>query len=124
LAAAVPTPPTRDEIALLAETLEEMRQSLSARDERMQMMLSGIAHEVRNPLGGMELYAGLLREELTGDADTRAHVVRIDRELPHLKRVVAEFLEYARRPRPELAAVDCRALLEDVRDVLGKDLAD
>ena len=30
----------------------------------MQMMLSGIAHEVRNPLGGMELFCGLLAEDL------------------------------------------------------------
>ena len=121
---AVPPLRSHDEIALLAETLEEMRASLRARDERMQMMLSGIAHEVRNPLGGIELFAGLLREEVAGDAEKTAHVARIERELEHLKAVVAQFLEYSRRPPPELARVDCRALLEDVRDVLGKDLAD
>jgi len=121
---AVPKLRSRDEIAVLAETLEEMRASLRARDERMQMMLSGIAHEVRNPLGGIELFAGLLREEVSGDAEKTAHVARIERELEHLKTVVAQFLEYSRRPPPELARVDCRALLEDVRDVLGKDLAD
>ena len=53
-----------DEVAVLAQALETMREGLLARDERMQMMLAGIAHEVRNPLGGMELFAGLLREEL------------------------------------------------------------
>jgi signal transduction histidine kinase len=115
---------SRDEVALLAETIEEMRRALAARDERMQMMLSGIAHEIRNPLGGMELYAGLLREELASDPERRGHVERIERELAHLKAVVAEFLEYARRPRPELADVDCRALLEDVHDVLAKDASD
>ena len=30
----------------------------------MQMMLAGIAHELRNPMGGLELYAALLREGL------------------------------------------------------------
>src|SRR5262249_11083535 len=120
----VPKLRSRDEIAVLAETLEEMRASLRARDERTQMMLSGIAHEVRNPLGGIELFAGLLREEVTGDPDKTAHVLRIERELEHLKTVVAQFLEYSRRPPPDLARVDCRALLEDVRDVLGKDFTD
>ncbi len=57
---------SRDEIGTVAETLEDMRQQLRTRDERMQMMLAGIAHEVRNPLGGMELYAGLLRDDLCG----------------------------------------------------------
>ena len=76
-------------------------QQLRARDERMQMMLAGIAHEVRNPLGGIELYAGLLRDELAGDAEKLAHVQRIERELGHLKIIVNDFLEYARRPKPE-----------------------
>ena len=62
---------TRDEIGYLAARLDEMRAALQARDERMQMMLAGIAHEVRNPLGGLELYAGLLREGLAHAA--RAH---------------------------------------------------
>ena len=58
----------RDEVGLLAARLDEMRAALRARDERLQMMLAGIAHEVRNPLGGLELYAGLLRESLAGAA--------------------------------------------------------
>ncbi|HJZ87222.1 MAG TPA: HAMP domain-containing sensor histidine kinase [Polyangia bacterium] len=124
LALAIRAPGSRDEIALLTEAVEQMRRSLAARDERMQMMLSGIAHEVRNPLGGMELYAGLLRDELAADPDKLAQLGRIERELGHLKTVVADFLEYARRPRPELCEVDCQALLQDVRDVLGKDCAE
>jgi signal transduction histidine kinase len=121
---AVTVPASGDEIARLAETLDDMRRSLAARDERMQMMLAGIAHEVRNPLGGMELYAGILREDLAQDREKLEHVARIERELGHLKRVVAEFLEYARRPRPELAAVLCKDLLEEVASVLAKDAAD
>ena len=49
--------------------MEEMRKNILARDRQMQMMLSGIAHEVRNPLGGMELFSGILREELAGEPD-------------------------------------------------------
>ncbi|MCU1282921.1 MAG: integral rane sensor signal transduction histidine kinase, partial [bacterium] len=45
---------TNDEIGLVADTMDQMREQLRARDERMQMMLAGIAHEVRNPLGGLE----------------------------------------------------------------------
>jgi signal transduction histidine kinase len=112
-----------DEIGYLAAALEEMRQQLRARDERLQMMLAGIAHEVRNPLGGMELFAGLLREELEGDADKLVHVRRIERELGHLKTVVTEFLEYARRPRPELRPVDGATLVREVQQVLAAEAA-
>ena len=104
----VPAPLQRggDEVAVLARGLESMRQDLRARDERMQMMLAGIAHEVRNPLGGMELFVGLLREELGAapapDETSLGYVARVQKELKHLQAVVSDFLEYARRPRPQL----------------------
>jgi signal transduction histidine kinase len=110
-------PDSHDEIGLVADTMEQMRQQLRARDERMQMMLAGIAHEVRNPLGGLELYAGLLRDELAADPDKLAHVQRIERELTRLKTIVSDFLEYARRPKPSLADCDVAELLSEVRDI-------
>ena len=110
----------RDELGLLAETMDRMRAQLRERDARMQQMLAGIAHEVRNPLAGMTLFAGILRDEL-GDDERRAHVDKIARELGYLERVVQEFLEYARRPPPELAPVDTRALLEEVAQLVAAD---
>jgi nitrogen fixation/metabolism regulation signal transduction histidine kinase len=40
--------------------------------------------------------------------------VRIERELGYLERVVNDFLEYARRPKPELAEVPVADLLDEV----------
>jgi signal transduction histidine kinase len=116
LAARIPVE-TRDEIGFLAATLDDTRAALHARDERLQMMLAGIAHEVRNPLGGLELYAGLLRDALGGQPERLQEVARIERELGHLRTVVSEFLEYARRPTPELASVPVRPLLEEIREL-------
>jgi signal transduction histidine kinase len=106
--------PSRDEIGFLAETMDRMRRDLRQRDERMQQMMSGIAHEVRNPLGGIELFSGILREELAPGDERRAHVERIEREVAYLSAVVAEFLDYARRPQPELAAVELAPLAEAI----------
>jgi signal transduction histidine kinase len=111
----------RDEVGLLARTMNEMRQGLHERDTQMQMMLSGIAHEVRNPLGGIELFSGLLREELEGDAEKLEHVGRIDRELTHLKKVVGDFLDYARRAKPTMARVDLGALIGELCQLLAGD---
>jgi len=108
---------TRDEIGVLAQTLEETRAALRARDERLQMMLAGIAHEVRNPLGGLELYAGLLRDALGNQPERLDEVARIEREVGHLKAVVNEFLEFARRPTPRLEAVALRPLFDEIREL-------
>jgi signal transduction histidine kinase len=82
-------------------------------------MLAGIAHEVRNPLGGVELYAGLLRDGLADQPERLAEVSRIEREIQHLKAVVSEFLEYARRPALQAERFAARPLLEEVAELCG-----
>jgi signal transduction histidine kinase len=108
---------TDDEVGLLAATLEDARVALAARDERLQMMLAGIAHEVRNPLGGLELYAGLLREALLDQPERLEEVRRIEREVGHLQQVVNDFLAFARRAPPELDRVLVRPLFDEVREL-------
>jgi signal transduction histidine kinase len=105
---------SRDEIGVLAATMETMRGQLAERERALQQMLAGIAHEVRNPLAGMQLFTGILRDELPAGDERQGHVDRIASELGYLERVVSEFLDYARRPRPELAAVDGRGLVDEV----------
>ena len=112
---------SRDELGVLAATMETMRGQLAERERVLQQMLAGIAHEVRNPLAGMQLFTGILRDELPDGDERRGHVDRIARELRYLERVVSEFLEYARRPRPELVDVDLGALVEEVAQLVGAD---
>ncbi|MEZ4400981.1 MAG: HAMP domain-containing sensor histidine kinase [Kofleriaceae bacterium] len=107
-----------DELGVLADTMDAMRRQLAERDAHMQQMLAGIAHEVRNPLAGIQLYAGILREELADDARA-AHAAKIDREVGYLDRVVRDFLDFARRAAPELGPVDLAQLAAEVVDLVG-----
>jgi signal transduction histidine kinase len=117
-----PIPATStDEVGLLASTMNEMRQGLFERDQHMQLMLSGIAHEVRNPLGGIALFSGLLREDLQQDPERLQRVQLIERELGYLKKVVEDFLAYARRTPPALQEVQAGSLAGEVAEVLGPD---
>lgn len=111
-----------DELGVLARTMETMRRQLAERDARTQQMLAGIAHEVRNPLAGIQLYAGILRDELEGDPRA-AHAAKIDREVGYLERVVRDFLDFARRPPPELAPVELTALCREVAELAGAEAA-
>ncbi len=111
----------QDEIGLLARTMDEMRRNILARDRQMQMMLSGIAHEVRNPLGGMELFTGILEEELVEQPEKQAHVQRIQRELRYLAEVVKSFLEYARPMALDLRRVEWKDFSEELRLLLRSD---
>ncbi|MBK9031411.1 MAG: HAMP domain-containing histidine kinase [Myxococcales bacterium] len=113
---------SRDELGVLADTMDAMRRQLAERDAHMQQMLAGIAHEVRNPLAGIQLYAGILRDELDGDPRA-AHAGKIDREVGYLERVVRDFLDFARRPPPELDPVDVAALAREVAELAGPEAA-
>ena len=106
----------RDELGMLRDTLEEMRRALHARDEERETLLAGIAHEVRNPLGALDLFAGLLAEELQ-DRPEASHVARIRAELAALSKVVEEFLDYARTRPPLREPVDLSLLLAEVADL-------
>ena len=110
----------RDELGVLSQTMETMRAQLAERDARTQQMLAGIAHEVRNPLAGIQLYAGILRDELAGD-ERAGHAAKIDREVGYLEKVVRDFLDYARRPEIERAPLDAAALVREVAELLAGD---
>ncbi|HET9553779.1 MAG TPA: HAMP domain-containing sensor histidine kinase, partial [Anaeromyxobacteraceae bacterium] len=107
----------KDEIAELRDTLEEMRQGLAARDEERETLLAGIAHEVRNPLGGLTLFSAVLAEETAG-TPAAAHVERVQHEVTALTRVVEEFLDYARARPLVRQPVDLAALLAEVGDLV------
>ena len=120
-----------DEVARLGRTLEQMRTALVDRDAERQMMLAGIAHEIRNPLGGMELFSGLLEEglqELPDDAigtPVKQELVdqarRVKKELRYLTGVVNDFLAFARDTPPNREDVDVVALLHDVQSLCARD---
>ncbi|OGQ17380.1 MAG: hypothetical protein A2138_27265 [Deltaproteobacteria bacterium RBG_16_71_12] len=131
LAAALSTPPGDDEVARLGATLERMRKALVDRDAERQMMLAGIAHEVRNPLGGMELFSGLLEEGLTELPDDGVgkpvkdelvnQAQRVRKELRYLTGVVNDFLAFARDMPLQKEPVDIGALLDDVASLCRRD---
>lgn len=89
------------------------------RQESYGHIAAGIAHEVRNPLGGMALFAGLLREDLEGRDPELELLGRIEHELGVLERVVEEFLAYARSTPLETAEVRLSTLAAEVTALAG-----
>ncbi|MEQ8275123.1 MAG: HAMP domain-containing sensor histidine kinase [Deltaproteobacteria bacterium] len=112
------------ETVVLGRTMRAMTASLEAREEEMQMMLAGIAHEVRNPLGGIELFGGLLDEDLEEGDPRKKHVKKILRELGTLSKVVNDFLDFARRRPPEPREVDVNDMLFEVVSIADKDASE
>ncbi|MFG0285465.1 MAG: sensor histidine kinase [Phycisphaerales bacterium JB039] len=90
-----------------ANTLVERSRRLAALGE----MAAGIAHEVRNPLASIALYAEMLRSDLPAASEESELAGRIGDSVRALDAVVGDVLAFAREIRPRLAPVETEALL-------------
>lgn len=101
-----------DEIGRLARAMERMRTGIRRRDEQLRLMLSRVAHEIRNPLGGLELFAAAAQD--TEDPGERRRILdRVRKEVQGLNAIIDEFLGFARPGRTE-------PQLHDVRESVGE----
>jgi signal transduction histidine kinase len=107
-----------EEVTFLAHTMDEMRQAIARREQNLRMMLAGVAHEIRNPLGGIELFAGLLEKDVP--ETLRPQVQKILQEVRHLNFIVQDFLEYARPEESQRRRIELTALVNEVREALGE----
>ncbi len=111
-----------DELGYLGETMEEMRGQLLARDAQLRQMLAGVAHEIRNPLGGIEIYASLIADDLPADDSRRQHIHKVIEAVRVLDKVITEFLAFARPapPNPQWTGVD--RLVDDAAFLLAPEM--
>lgn len=107
------------EVGHLARALEEMRVAIIRREEELRLMLAQVAHEIRNPLGGIELFAGAAADGLPADDERRGHLEKIRSEAQELDRVITDFLAFARPQEPALRRIDLREPLQEAALMIG-----
>ena len=110
-----------DELARLARAMERMRSGIRRRDEQLRRMLSQVAHEIRNPLGGLELFAAAA-QETEDPAERRRILARVRKEVFGLNGIIDEFLGFARPDRSEPQLHDVRVPVEEAATLVGAEL--
>ena len=78
----------------------------------MGEMAVELAHEIRNPLGSVELFASLLEKEVSGDLKRWAENIRIGSQ--SLNNIVSNMLHFASPLSPTFAEVDVHKIIQDV----------
>ncbi|MCA1583357.1 MAG: PAS domain-containing protein [Acidobacteria bacterium] len=83
------------------EQLEE-RERLRDRLAAVGEMAATVAHEIKNPLAGIEVMAGLLKRQLAGNRDALGLVSEIINEAKMANAIVQEVLEFVRPVRLQM----------------------
>jgi signal transduction histidine kinase len=94
------------------EQLEE-RERLRDRLAALGEMAAAIAHEVKNPLAGIEVMAGILKRQLPESQDAQAILGDIIKEAKMANAIVLEVLEFV---RPIRLQVEHMSLVDVIKD--------
>src|SRR5207249_4446860 len=92
------------------EQMEE-RERLRDRLASLGEMAAGIAHELKNPLAGIEVMAGLLRRHVPDSAAAQSLLADILSEAKLANAIVVEMLEFVRPIRLQVEPTDLRDVL-------------
>jgi signal transduction histidine kinase len=93
------------------EELEE-RERLRDRLASLGEMAAGIAHELKNPLAGIEVMAGLLRRQVPDSKDAQSLLADILSEAKLANAIVVEMLEFVRPVRLQVERTDIADVLQ------------
>jgi len=120
--AAVPEGAPRSSVFILRDIserkrLEQAEQKL-LREQALAEMAAVLAHEIRNPLGSLELFAGLLAEAELSD-ESREWVEHLQAGLRTLAATVNNVLHFHSQPEAGRAPTDLGQLLDWAHDFLA-----
>lgn len=96
-----PSPDTEELLVFVFQDITELRRLQEEQERQTRLAAMGevaiqLAHEIRNPLGGMQLYLSLLAGEEGFDEDVRGWVRHIQAGLATVNYIVTNMLQFHR----------------------------
>ena len=104
---------------LRSEIEDRGTHEVGARLEAMGWLVTKIVHDIRNPLGSIELISSLLRKELSQDADKQRLIDHILYGVKNIDNLLSNLLHFTHFPKPRLKTVPLREIVEKSLDVMS-----
>jgi signal transduction histidine kinase len=117
-----PEPPGLLVVARDLESVKELESVIdySGRLVRLGGLISGVAHQIRNPLNAMNLQLELLTQDAENGASVTPRIKTVRGEIERLDRAVEALLRFMRPEKLQLALVKFHALLGEVAQASAK----
>jgi PAS domain S-box-containing protein len=102
------------------KTFQDLSELIALREQVRQIdrlaavgeMAATVAHEIRNPLGGIRGFAAFLAQDIADEDPRKRLVLKIQEGTRSLDRVVSELLEYTRPIEIVLRPISCAELID------------
>ena len=108
---------SRGSVFILRDVTEEKKQAaereVARRRESLAELATLLAHEIRNPLGSLELFAGLLADAAAEQPDLRRWTDHVQAGLRSLSATVNNVLQFHSEPKPRLMPVNLGRLMRE-----------
>ncbi len=82
-------------------------------------MAAGVAHEIRNPLNGIEGFASLLIRDVEEGSSQQRYAQSIVEGVRHLNATVSGLLEFTRSPMPNKRLVPIPELIDSCKELIA-----
>lgn len=104
------------EVVRLREELHEKNRELRRRERLASLgrMAAGVAHEIRNPLGGIGIYVSLLQRDLVDQPEQLEIARKMSVGIKNLDGIVRHILDFAGDAPPDARRVNAGGILDDV----------
>jgi signal transduction histidine kinase len=112
------------EIGVLAATMDIMRNEILNNQKEKENILAQIAHEIRNPLGGIELLANLTKEDLVKEQKDVEYLDKILDEINKLKSLISSYLNYSRPVPSSPDWIELDKIYDDIRNIFKSRICD
>jgi len=99
------------DVTRLKELEDQLRRN--TRLAAMGEMAANLAHEIRNPLGSIKLFASILERNLEQDRENKQLATHIMEVVDTLDNSISNMLIYARSPEADFAKVNLNSIIEE-----------
>lgn len=109
----------RREVHRLGLELADKNRELARRERLVALgeMAAGLAHEIRNPLGGIQLFACLLARDLADRPEQCRLAHKISKGVQTLEKLVTDILAFAGQAEPRFSQVNLVRLMDETLDL-------